>query len=390
MANGLSIWQKREGLWVAQLTYKYQDGSQTKFQRRRSTRSLALEAVRELETKLQEKEKREFNETFERLFPEFIAHKQSTVRANTAADYKHQLQLYVLPKFAKLKVSQIKAKDVIALLQGLKKSGLSASTVNTVRLRLSAFMEYALVVDQARENPCRKVKSLQRDSATQVQKPWTKDEVLKALAVSKGTGIELFLHLALFLGLRKGEILALRWGDVRLDEGFIEITKTRSHRRVISEDGELHHRHIESPPKTVAGLRRLPLSAPLLVALMNEKERQQALGRPCDEDQILLRGAKGQPLAPSSLTKAYNAFCEANSLRRIRIHDLRHTAIVQALEGGARLEEASQGAGHASTEVTQKIYAVYVQRFASGFTNVLADRLSSDNDYPTGSLEEVG
>ena len=77
-------------------------------------------------------------------------------------------------------------------------------------------------------------------------------------------------------------------------------------------------------------------------------------------------------------------------LRRIRIHDLRHTAIVQALEGGARLEEASQGAGHASTEVTQKIYAVYVQRFASGFTSVLANRLSQDDTYPTGSLEEVG
>lgn len=390
MTNGFSIWKTREGLWVAQVTYKYQDGSQRKFQRRRSTRSLALEAVRELETKLQEKEQKEFNETFQGLLPDFIAYKQSTVRANTAADYKHQLELYVLPKFAKLKVSQIKARDVIALLQGLKESGLSASTVNTVRMRLSAFMEYAVIFDQARENPCRKVKDFKQDSITQVQKPWTKDEVLRALAASKGTALELFLHLALFLGLRKGEMLALRWGDVRLEDGFIEITKTRSHRRVITEDGELHHRHIESPPKTAAGLRRLPLSTPLLVALMNEKERQQGLGRPCDADQILLRGAKGLPLAPSSLTKAYNTFCEANCLRRIRIHDLRHTAIVQALEGGARLEEASQGAGHASTEVTQRTYAVYVQKFASGFTSVLANQLGSESDYPTGSLEGVG
>jgi len=91
---------------------------------------------------------------------------------------------------------------------------------------------------------------------------------------------------------------------------------------------------------------------------------------------------KTQPNTPSLTNLAH--------FHNIRIHDLRHTAIVQALEGGARLEEASQGAGHASTEVTKKIYAVYVQRFASGFTNVLADRLGQDDAYPTGSLEEVG
>jgi len=387
--DGITIWKDKSN-WAGQLRYVHPDGRVSKFQRRRKSRQDAIAAVKELLASLQEKEKKAYNLTFQELLPEFISYKQATVRPNTAADYKHQLELYVMPRLGKTKISALKARDVIILLQQLKDSGLSAATVNTVRVRLSTFMQYAVLVEQAKDNPCRLVKGIKKDTKTQVQKPWSKDEVLRALSCSKGTELELFLHLALFLGLRKGEILALRWGDVKLDEGYIEISKTRSHRRVITEDGELHNRHLESPPKTAAGFRRLPLSSPLLIALMNEKERQEALGRSCDSDEILLRGAKGQPLAPSYLTKKYNAFCDSNLLRRIRIHDLHHTAIVQALEGGARLEEASQGAGHASTEVTQKIYAVYVQRFASGFTNVLADRLGQDDAYPTGSLEEVG
>ena len=387
--DGITIWKDKSN-WAGQLRYVHPDGRVSKFQRRRKSRQEVIDVVTALKASLQEREKKAYNLTFQELLPEYIAYKQAMVRPNTAADYKHQLELYVMPRLGKTKLSALKARDVIILLQQLKESGLSAATVNTVRVRLSTFMQYAVLVEQAIENPCRLVKGIKKDTKTQVQKPWTKDEVLRALSCSKGTELELFLHLALFLGLRKGEILALRWGDVKLEEGYIEINKTRSHRRVITEDGELHNRHLESPPKTVAGFRRLPLSSPLLIALMNEKERQEALGRSCGNDDVLLRGAKGLPLSPSFLTKKYDAFCDANLLRRIRIHDLRHTAIVQALEGGARLEEASQGAGHASTEVTQKIYAIYVQRFASGFTTVLADRLSHDDAYPTGSLEEVG
>lgn len=386
--DGYTTWQLG-AKWVCQLRYVSRDGSVKKYQRRRDSRSAAIAAIKEIEKDLNERRSPVSSKCLADYVDEYIDYKLNTVQANTAADYKHQLKLYVLPALGRKNPNEIRAKDIIALLQGLSEKGLSPATVNTVKVRLSTFMEYLVLVDSASENPCKKVKGF-RTSTSLVQRPWSLDEVLRAIEASKSGPLELFLHLAIFLGARKGEILALRWSDVNLEEGWLQIDKTRSSRRLIGDDGAFVYRDFESNPKTFAGFRRLPLSGELLVALMNERSFRDSQNQSVDLEDFLVRGVKGEKLALSSLTRAFNRLCQDNHLRRIRVHDLRHTAIVQALEAGARLEEVSQGAGHASTEVTKRIYAPYVPALAAGFATALSQRLGGHVVTPTGSFEGVG
>ena len=117
---------------------------------------------------------------------------------------------------------------------------------------------------------------------------------------------------------------------------------------------------------------------------MNERSSREKLEQSVSDSDHLLRGVQGVKLSNTTLDRHWNKFCDDNSLRRIRIHDIRHTAIVQALEAGARLEEASQGAGHSSTEITKRIYARYVPALAHGFASALAERLMEDETASQG------
>lgn len=375
--DGLSCWQLPNGKWTGQLTIRLADGSRKKYQRRRETRKEAVFAIKKLQGELSSLSI-EGPKTLRDLLPEYIHYKKARVRPNTAADYKHQLQLWVMPTLGDKLASSITAKDVIALLHKLDDQGLSSSTVNTVRARLSTFFEYAVLMEQADANPCKKVESFRFNGKSLIQKPWSLDETREALAKARGTELELFLNFAVFLGMRKGEILALRWGDVNFEEGWVQIDKTRSNRRVLSDLGEIEIRDITNDPKTFSGFRRLPVPPPLLVALLSERERRQKANQSTSEADYLVRGVGGGKLSVSLLTRYWTNFCAEQGLRRIRIHDIRHTSILQALEGGARLEEASQGAGHSSVEVTKRIYARYVPGLANGFAMALAERITDE------------
>jgi len=383
--DGLSVWQLPSGKWTGQLTIRQIDGSRRKFQRRRDNRADALEAVKELQQQLSKPEAERPKKLGE-LLPGFLSFKRSTVRPNTVADYKHQLELWVLPRIGEIQASALRPRDVLQLMTELRESGLSVATVNTVRMRLSSLMTYAVMVDQALRNPCSSVGSFRSDGNSLVQAPWSLEEVSRALNACRGTQIELFMILATLLGSRRGELLALRWGDIDFQNAEIQIDKTRSYRRLMDEDGNLYHGHIESDPKTFSGFRRLPLAPPILVALMSERSRREQLGHSVDNGDYLLRGSKGKRLSNTSLDRSWNKFCDDHALRRIRIHDIRHTAIVQALEAGARLEEASQGAGHSSTDVTKRIYARYVPALAHGFASALSERLTGEGMATQGAF----
>jgi len=105
--DGLSVWQLPSGKWTGQLTIRQIDGSRRKFQRRRDTRADALEAVKELQQQLSKPEAERPKKLGE-LLPGFLSFKRSTVRPNTVADYKHQLELWVLPRIGEIQASALR------------------------------------------------------------------------------------------------------------------------------------------------------------------------------------------------------------------------------------------------------------------------------------------
>jgi integrase len=306
--------------------------------------------------------------------------KTNQVRRSTATDYESRLRREVFPYLGQKRVQDLTGRDVEKWMTTLHNQGRSASTVNGARRILFQLCKYATRQELMLINPVTKTDPLKQDpNKTQVQQHWSLEEATKALKLAEGTPLDLFIHLALFTGMRRGEILGLQHHDIDLNEGTIFVQRTLKEQRVLNPEGIGTTMLVTDDPKTLSGFRRLAIPAQLVNALMRHREAQiklkEAAAEKWVETPFLITSTAGTPMNPSNLNHRFTAFLKQNKLRKIRVHDLRHTAAHLSLEGKVRLEAVSQALGHSRIEVTKNIYARHVPKLALEFSAGLAEHL---------------
>jgi integrase len=211
-----------------------------------------------------------------------------------------------------------------------------------------------------------------------VKDPWSISEVRSVLKAFSGHFLEVFMLIALTTGMRKGEILGLQWKDVDFRHRQIRVEKSRGERKILNSDQSISVSNELGPTKTKSSTRVLPLTSRLREHLLALREIREAKGIPAGPEDYLVLGAKGEPISPSYMSKLVTKHLKANNIRRIRIHDTRHTVAVLALEEGVPLEEVSQGLGHSGVEITKRIYAPSVQGLSDRFVNRMDQILSHE------------
>jgi integrase len=157
-------------------------------------------------------------------------------------------------------------------------------------------------------------------------------------------------------GLRRGEVLGLRWRDLNLDTRRLAVVRSLTQRGT-----ELAF----TEPKTKRGRRSLALDE-CMVAILDAHRRRQleerlmlGLGRPAADGLIFTDGL-GEPLRPDSFSQIFDRHNRDLDLPRIWLHDLRHTAATLMLASGANVRTVSERLGHASTPFTMDVYAASV------------------------------
>ena len=390
-ARGRYVWQnKQTGHWMYEARVISNYGQCIKKQRRAASKN---EAETKVELLYQELliSTSSVVQTFVAVLTEYSKFKEAYVRESTLANNLYLLEKYVLPQIGERKIHEISPRELAVLFDKLSKSKLKVGTLNKVRAVLHAVFSYAVDFRYLDSNPMKPIKAFKAapGSETQVQVPWSLSEAQQALKLSNGTTLDFFIHATLTYGLRKGEVLALKWSDIDFDSGEIRIRRSRSFGRRLHPSSP-NSANSAGELKTQAARRDLALTSPVALSLLRERERQQELGFSTEADDFIVRGPSGGPLCDSTLRRDYNAFCASNGLRRIRIHDHRHTAAVLALESGASPIETSYGLGHSSFEITKRIYAAQVPKLARAFSEKLSDALWSMPETPGAEREGVG
>ena len=308
--------------------------------------------------------------------------KANHVRYSTAADYEDRLRRWVFPYMGRLKLSAIEARTVEEWMAVLATKNFSTKTINGARTVLYGVLKHAYVTGQLSRNPVAATSPFRanRDEKTQVKQPWTKEEALQALDAARGTDFDLFVNIALTLGLRRGEILGLTWDDINLTDGTISIRRTMKEERRFNEAGRANVSLVTDKTKTRASERTLKIGLTVLSAIQRHRDSvmiwKQQSGNAWPETDWVFVSQNGKPLFPSNVNHRFVKFCRDKGLRLIRIHDMRHTAAVLGLEANVRLEAVSQALGHTRIDVTKSIYAPYVQILADEFTTALDDNLN--------------
>ena len=144
------------------------------------------------------------------------------------------------------------------------------------------------------------------------------------------------------MGLRKGEILALRWSDI--DGACLDI------KRSINENG------VETPPKNRASIRRIQIPMPLMEILLAHKERQMQLPN-FNEDSKILSDGNGKILNNGTLENRNSKYAKLAELKKIRIHDFRHSHASFLAFMGINIQEIARRLGHAKIEMTWNTYS---------------------------------
>ena len=386
-AKGRYVWQdKRSGNWLYEARVSTKDGPLLKKQRTAKTRS---EAVKLVETLYQELSDQSLSSvgSLNELVAQYLSYKSRNVRPVTLANDTYLLQKYILPTLGSEQLAAFSPQQLWKFFLQLEESNLSTATLNKLRTLLNSTFKFGVAWGHMKSNPVTAIRpfNAKAGESTLVQEAWTVDEARAALEAVSGTELDFYVHATVLLGLRKGEVMALRWSDLNLEQGILEVSRSRSTKRLI-EEGRFVSRMTEGDVKTKASRRRLRLTGPILGALMRQRELSISRGYPVTPSSHIVLGVKGFPISETTLYKLYNRLCGGFQLRRIRIHDHRHTAAVIALSNSTEPVEAAYGLGHSSFEVTKRIYAPLVPRLSESFSQKLSEAVSGDLQNLEGVL----
>jgi integrase len=248
---------------------------------------------------------------------------------------------------------------------------LSPLTLAYIHSVLKSALEHAVREEEIPRNVARNVRT--GTPRPRRFNPLTTDEARQFLAAAEGHRLAALFELALRTGLRKGELLGLRWEDLDLNSGTASIRRTLQRTRSNGLTG--------LPTKTISSERRIALPASCVTSLRAHRERQ-AEERDRAGSQWLRSGyvftrLDGHPIEPATLTRHFNTLLREAHLRPIRFHDLRHSTATLLLEQGVELVVIKELLGHAHIGVTATVYTHVRLRLQRQAIDLLGQTLGS-------------
>jgi integrase len=239
-------------------------------------------------------------------------------------------------------------------------SGLSARTVRLLHIILHGALKQAMKnqlvvrnVSEATTLPGGKVRTMH---------PLTLDQVHQFLDAVKGDRLFAAFFLEMGTGLRRGELLGLRWRDLDIDAGVLQVRQTliRVGNHGNTESGR-KSRLIFQEPKTEQSRRTIPIPDDIVEALRHHKARQAKerllMGGAYEDHGLVFCQANGQPIAPYTFTRHFERLLKYAGLPRIRFHDGRHTFATLMLELGESAKTVQTILGHTRISTTLDTYS---------------------------------
>lgn len=359
-------------IWVVEVEIgKKQNGDRIRKRRRFNSRSEALAGQKEL---FEMAERGARAGTARQSLDDYTSHwlrfiKAWTIKPKTLADYEHRYRKHISPVLGNRRLETITRSDVFKLRKAMLDSGYSTPTVNGAIQVLKAVLKDAEKDGIIKQSPARDLKKLNKPAGerTQVKTPYSPEEAAQLFAACKDDQIGTSVGLAMILGLRRGDILGLKWKDIDLEQGTLAVVPTLQEVTEYDDDGRGHTSLREGSTKTSASARTVKLSEPIL-RLLKYRMLDFQIGKIFRDDHWVVGDFDGNPLTPKLLVKGYKKLVTHAGLREIRFHDLRHTSAHLGLIAGARLESVSQSLGHSRIDTTKRIYARSVDALGVEFS----------------------
>lgn len=296
--------------------------------------------------------------TLRELFCEYCNIRKNEMRESTLDKFKHITENHILPELGGLKLSKITPPILAQWKMSIEGKGLALATKQSAYSPLRAMLNYAVKMEYIPKNPLDKVGNFK--SSGDIKKEmdfYTPQEFKRFLSAARQNAQEaeergflsewdyyVFFAIAFYTGLRKGEIHALQWSDI--SDSFLSV------KRSIAQ--KLKGGDRETAPKNKASVRTLQIPVPLLTILEEHKKRWKkhegfsASYRVCGGEKCL---------RDTSVENRNKRFAEAAGVKKIRIHDFRHSHVSLLANKGINIQEIARRLGHSNIEMTWNTYS---------------------------------
>jgi integrase len=290
------------------------------------------------------------------------------VRASSYKTYQGFIENHIKPALGDVPLEKLTAMNLQRLYKYLlesgrvectearnKPKGLSVKTVRNINQMISSALNCAVEQRLIPANPTKGcvLPKLERKE----MKILPPESLGTFFEEAQRSGVFELYYIDLATGLRRGELLGLKWNDIDLDKGIIHVR-----RQVLRQNGKV----VEAPPKTKNSYRNIAIGADAIKVLKGVEQK----------DEYVFPSPYGGPMSPDSVLHMLQRVLKRAGLERIRFHDLRHTFSVLALQNGVDVKTLSAMLGHYSAGFTLDTYAHVTTSMQKQAANAVGNFLS--------------
>jgi integrase len=345
-----TLFKRKDGLWQA--SFVPENGKRLYFYGK--TQAEALEKLR----KAQQEEQKGILATGpkQRLGDYLIqwleaTHKPPMARHTTYTQYRSMIHKHLAPNLGNVFLHKLTVQQLQAFYARKLQEGLKPNSISVIHAVLHKALENAVKWNLISRNVASLV-TVPRKNPHEVHALST-DEARKLIQAARDSRIEALLIIAITTGVRRGELLGLRWDDVDLERGVLHIRRTMSR---VAGFG-----FIENDPKTKASRRRVTLPNVALEALKSHRIKQDQVkleaGTSWIEKGLVFTNMTGNFLDPGHLLTLFYRVLDQAGLARMRFHDLRHSAATILLTMGVHPKVVQELLGHSTIAMTMDTYS---------------------------------
>jgi integrase len=305
-------------------------------------------------------------------FPEWLDAIANDVRVSTFVKYK-KLSKYIIADLGELTIQKITPYQIKLFYNKKLADGLSTKTVHSIHGVMHVAFKAALSWGYVTRNVCDNVeppKIVSKEGTA-----LTVEQAKELLAHVKEHRLEVFLTMAIVTGMRRGELLALKWSALDLTRGIAVVLAT--------VDYIPHFGYVETEPKTKAGRRPISLP-PFLITMLKEhkaKQEQQRnkVGDAWEKRDLVFPDLHGGYFNPRYLEKTFSKIIQESGLPPIHLHDLRHSGASILLSMGINIKIIQQILGHSNISITLDTYSHLLPSMQDDAVNMW-DKLFQKNE----------
>ena len=285
----------------------------------------------------------------------------------TLASYRDKIDHYIVPVIGDIPIGRLTGQEVQQWINQITErspaSGrrISPKSVRNALLVLRPALERAFDLHLIQENPAARVVLPKRTRF----KPtiYADEDIQKLLTVAHGTDLYFPLLLDLFTGMRRGELIALRWEDIDFESKKLHVRHS-----IVAVQGVPEMKG----PKTEAGKRDIALSDKIIQLLLQRRQE-------FPNTEYVVCQPDGKPYTPDAFSRKFQPFLQRNHLPHIRLHDIRHASATMMIEHGVDIKTVQSRLGHSDISTTLNIYSHMTEKMNRNAADKLDEVLFFDD-----------